>query len=67
MFAGIFEQNFTYTISLKRKYYAYVVLGTGTINGYEFIEGDGFAIEQETQISITGPQNSEIILFDLPA
>lgn len=65
LLAGIFEQDFEYTINPARRYYAYVVLGTGTLNEQAFEEGDGFRIEQESLLQITEP-NTEVILFDLP-
>lgn len=65
LLAGIFEQDFNYAINPARRYYAYVVLGLGTLNGQAFEEGDGFRIEQESQLEIRNPA-AEIILFDLP-
>ena len=59
--AGIFTESFEYAINSARKYYMYIVTGTG--EGY--IEGDGFAYESESLIKIIPKQESEIILFDL--
>jgi hypothetical protein len=42
-----------------------VVTGTAIINNQPVIEGDGLSFEQESNITITSPENSEIILFDL--
>ena len=66
LLAGIFTRPFNYALNSKRKYYAYVVTGAGTVNGREFTEGDGFTFEQESQINITVNTESELILFDLP-
>ncbi len=66
LLAGIFTQPFTHQIQSARRYYLYIVNGTGTVNGTDFIEGDGFAFEQESQINITVTAESELILFDLP-
>ena len=63
--AGIFTEDFDYPIDINRHYYLYVVTGTATINGQPVIEGDGLSFEQEYSITITNPENSEIILFDL--
>jgi hypothetical protein len=63
--AGIFTEDFEYSIDIDRHYYLYVVTGTATINGQPVQEGDGLSFEQESAIAITGPENSEIILFDL--
>ena len=63
--AGIFTEDFEYSIDIDRHYYLYVVTGTATINGQPVQEGDGLSFEQESAIAITSPENSEIILFDL--
>ena len=63
VYAGIFTEDFTHPLS-DRKYYVYIVTGSATINGIEASEGDGFAIEDETELSITKP-DAEILLFDL--
>jgi redox-sensitive bicupin YhaK (pirin superfamily) len=65
LLAGIFTENFNYAIDTNRHYYLYVVTGTATINNQPVIEGDGLSFEQESAITITSPENSEIILFDL--
>ena len=61
LLAGIFTENFEYAISPDRRYYMYIVSGTG--EGY--IEGDGFMYEQEAVIKIQPTAESEIIVFDL--
>jgi len=65
LLAGIFTEDYTYTIAINRRYYLYVVRGTAEINGQSVIEGDGLSFEQESNISITNTRESEIILFDL--
>ena len=65
LLAGIFTEDFEYGINVNRHYYLYEVTGTATINGQPVQEGDGLSFEQESTIAITGPENSEIILFDL--
>jgi redox-sensitive bicupin YhaK (pirin superfamily) len=66
LLAGIFTDSYSYKINTNRRYYLYVVNGEGTINGIGFLEGDGFAFEQEQLISVTVATESELILFDLP-
>lgn len=66
LLAGIFTNSYSYTINSNRRYYLYVVNGTGTINGIAFADGDGFAFSQEQIINITINTESELILFDLP-
>jgi redox-sensitive bicupin YhaK (pirin superfamily) len=65
LLAGIFTQDFGYSIDVTRRYYLYVVTGTVQINGTDYSEGDGLSFEQEHLIQIANPAESEIILFDL--
>lgn len=48
-----------------RKYWLHVASGIVTVNGDGAKSGDGFAIEGENSIVITGQADSEILLFDL--
>jgi redox-sensitive bicupin YhaK (pirin superfamily) len=64
--AGVFTQSYTENLDPSRKYYLYVVSGTIKINGSESVEGDAYMFEQENLLEITQPNNSEIILFNLP-
>jgi len=65
LLAGIFTENYSYMIDSHRKYYLYVVTGTARVNDLDFIEGDGLSFIGESTITITNPNESEIILFDL--
>jgi redox-sensitive bicupin YhaK (pirin superfamily) len=65
LLAGVFTENFTYQLDTLRKYYLYVVTGTVTVNDIDLIEGDGLSFSDESNIRITNPNESEIILFDL--
>jgi quercetin 2,3-dioxygenase len=65
LLAGIFTSDFVYNLDTLRKYYLYVVSGTVVVNDIELIEGDGLSYEGESIITITNPNESEIILFDL--
>ena len=65
LLAGIFTSDFTYNLDTLRKYYLYVVTGTVTVNDRDLIEGDGLSYDDESIITITNPNESEIILFDL--
>jgi len=65
LLAGIFTKPFNYSINGDRRYYVYIVRGTGTINNALFSEGDGFAYTNETSIGLTVTEESELILFDL--
>jgi len=59
------DQDYTWPLDRDRSYYAYVVLGSGVINGYSLVEGDALAFTEETQLDIADPQGLELILFDL--
>jgi redox-sensitive bicupin YhaK (pirin superfamily) len=63
--AGIFTEDYTHWIDPNRRYYLYVVTGTAVVNNQPVVEGDGLSFEQEAQIVITDPAESEIIVFDL--
>lgn len=65
LLAGIFTKNYLRVIDNTRHYYLYVVSGTATINNQLVIEGDGLSFENESEIEILDPKESEIILFDL--
>jgi len=65
VFAGIFTKNFTYKLNKTRRYYVYIISGNATINDIESPELGGFSIEDEESLTITNPNNSEILLFDL--
>jgi redox-sensitive bicupin YhaK (pirin superfamily) len=63
--AGLFTQNYLYSLLNRRKYYLYVVQGSATINNVNTVEGDGIAIENEQGLTITDPRNAEILLFEV--
>lgn len=62
--AGIFTENYTYTLNPNRRYYLYVVKGAGTINNDNFIEGDGYSFTNENKLEINST-DTEVLLFDL--
>ena len=65
LLAGIFTSDYIYNLDTLRKYYLYVVSGIVTVNDRDLIEGDGLSFSEEANITITNPNESEIILFDL--
>jgi len=65
LLAGIFTEDFTYSVDTLRKYYLYVVSGTMTVNNTSLIEGDGLSFSDESIITIANALDSEVILFDL--
>jgi redox-sensitive bicupin YhaK (pirin superfamily) len=64
IFSGIFTKEFNYSLNTQRRYYAYIVSGTGTLNNISYGEGDGFSIENESNLLIN-PSQTELLLFDL--
>jgi redox-sensitive bicupin YhaK (pirin superfamily) len=65
LLAGIFTENYTFNLDNNRHYYLYVVTGSLNVNNYDLIEGDGLSFTEESNIIITNPLESEIIVFDL--
>lgn len=65
LLAGIFTKPLKFDLDNNRRYYAYVVRGSGLINSDPFVEGDGYKFENETRFDISVIEESEIILFDL--
>ncbi len=60
------EQD-NYTIEADRVVWVQVVKGSVNINGQEATTSDGLAIWQEKNLHITADNDSEFLLFDLPA
>lgn len=65
LLAGIFTENFTFSLNENRNYYLYVVSGKSMVNGYPLIEGDGLSFTKEPKININTDTETEIVLFDL--
>jgi redox-sensitive bicupin YhaK (pirin superfamily) len=65
LLAGIFTEDYNYSINKDRHYYLYVVLGSLTVNEKDLIEGDGLSFVRESNINIIKPNNAEVILFEL--
>jgi redox-sensitive bicupin YhaK (pirin superfamily) len=65
LLAGIFTQDYSFDINTNRKYYLYVVSGTVKANALDLIEGDGLSYVEESVITISDADESEILLFDL--
>ncbi|MBS0923394.1 pirin family protein [Providencia sp. JGM181] len=60
------EQS-TYDIAEKRVVWIQVVKGNIEVNGQKATTSDGLAIWQENQLTIKADEDSEILVFDLPA
>ncbi|GAB1440256.1 pirin family protein [Providencia sp.] len=61
------NQAQTHIIAEKRVVWIQVVKGSIEVNGHKATTSDGFAIWQENSLNIKADENSEILLFDLPA
>jgi redox-sensitive bicupin YhaK (pirin superfamily) len=60
------EQS-TYDIAEKRVVWIQVVKGNIEVNGQKATASDGLAIWQENQLTSKADEDSEILVFDLPA
>ncbi len=67
LFATVLEagQAIAYDLSRDRHAWVQIVAGTVTLNGQELSAGDGAAISQEDQLTLTAIDAAEVILFDL--
>lgn len=65
VFAGVFTEDFTYALDNNRRYYAYIISGSVTINGITSSELGGYAIKDESILEIKNPYECEILLFNL--
>ncbi len=61
------DQIQTHNIADKRVVWVQVVKGTVEVNGQQATTSDGLAIWQENSLTIKADEDSEILLFDLPA
>ena len=60
------EQSIMHTLQSTRVIYIHVVAGTITINDVQLSEGDGATIKEVNDITFTGLEESEALVFDLP-
>lgn len=58
-------QNSVHELRSGRGVWLHVARGTVTVNGLQLGEGDGAAIEGESQVTVEGRSSSEALLFDL--
>jgi len=68
LYASLLSPNdkVTYELPANRHVYLQVVRGTVALNGARLGAGDGAAISEERALEITGREESEVLLFDLP-
>lgn len=67
VYAGLFDGNEQFTLSLpeNRAAYVHVARGVLEVNGYRLNAGDGAKILNESQLSLNHGQNAEVLVFDL--
>jgi hypothetical protein len=67
LYAGLFNGPQSAAISLnpKRKYYAHLIKGALTINGYAINGGDALLIDDESILEISNGKDAEVLFFDL--
>lgn len=68
LYASLLKAGETVTLGLKPERFAWLQVAAGkvTLNGEVAAQGDGVAVAQESQISVTGVEDAEVLLFDLP-
>ena len=69
MYAGLFANGETaeHTVPADRQAWLHVARGTVTLNGEELRAGDGAAIRDEANLTITGVEDAELVMWEVPA
>ena len=67
VYISTLEAGQTAALTLAEGRHGWVQVATGsiTLNGTELEAGDGAALNEETQLELTGKEKSEIVVFDL--
>ena len=67
IYAGLLSGDETATLPMQpgRKGYVQLVRGTVMVNGECLKAGDAAMLENETQVSLSGGQDAEVLVFDL--
>jgi redox-sensitive bicupin YhaK (pirin superfamily) len=55
----------TYEFAANRGGWLHVIAGTVTANGHSLTAGDAIGLESEPVLNLTGPSDSELLLFDM--
>ena len=69
MYAGLFDVGSSYrqTLNPQRKAYLHLVRGVITVNGLAIQGGDAVMMDGESELTLTDPEDAEVIFFDLAA
>jgi redox-sensitive bicupin YhaK (pirin superfamily) len=67
LYAGLFDgaESATLKLSAQRKCYAHLVRGELRVNGVALTAGDAALIEGETQLTLDGGKDAEVLVFEL--
>ena len=67
LYASLIDEGSDVTYQLQPTRYAWLQVARGAvaINGLDFNQGDGAAIKDEAKLTITGREQSEVLLFDM--
>ena len=69
LYAGLFdgEERTQLAVDPKRKGYVHLVRGELEVNGAKLVGGDAALVEGESQLTLSGGKNAEVLVFDLAA
>jgi len=69
IYAGLFNGDESFTLSLNptRKAYVHLVRGKLLVNGQKLLAGDAAKLSGETQLTLSEGQDAEVLVFDLTA
>ena len=67
VYAGLFDGDETATLTLPPGRYAYIHVARGSIevNGQRLGEGDGARVRDERELTFSGGEDAEVLVFDL--
>ena len=60
------EQQVSQSLHPDRKAYLHVAKGLVSVDGCQMKAGDGLKIQLQEQVTVTGLEDAEVLLFDLP-
>jgi redox-sensitive bicupin YhaK (pirin superfamily) len=69
LYAGLLDGDEKAVLALdpERKSYVHLVQGELEVNGTKLATGDAAMIERESQLTLGGGKNAEVLVFDLAA
>ena len=69
LYAGLFEQTQTASLTLDptRKAYVHLIKGELKVNDISLSAGDALFVSDETALTLTDGHNAEVLIFDLAA